>query len=54
MWSLLGSLAKFKKEAHSTAESDHMKNLLKRIEPAELEDVLDGKCLNFFHWVWNF
>ena len=47
VWSILGSLNKFKKEAHCAAESEHMKTLLRQIEPSEPEDLLDGNNLKY-------
>ena len=43
VWSLLGSLTKFKKEAQCAAELDHMKTLMNRLRPTELDEVLNGK-----------
>ena len=48
MWSLLGSLTKFKKEAHCAADLDHMKKLMNILRPTELDEVLNGKPFTLF------
>ena len=45
VWSLLGTLAKFQKEARNAVDLDHMTIVKNRLQPSEQDHALDG---NYF------